>query len=161
MVTPSMTIIPRDLEALLKEHDVGPASYDDERVAALVLDYCGIEFEGDGAPDGGPTQYDEDCGNIARLCARLADTVQRMRQQMDTATTAPSVTLKAAVAEPYVCSECDEQACICWAYDQDRAAPDDVDPGERVQEASAIQAHRRRALAKVAAARALHMAVTL
>lgn len=158
MVTP-MRIVPLQLTALLAEHDVGAKSYDEERIITLALAHFGMEFQGDGAPDGGPTRYDHDTRTLATVLVQLANTVQAMRDATQTGQNVPAVTLCEAIEAPYVCDVCDQQACVCWAYDEEKETPVDVHPAYRVQEAAAIQAHRRRELAKAASARALHMAV--
>ena len=91
-----VTITAAQLVALVDEADVGPSCYGDTTLAWAVLDHFGVDVDGDGAPDGGPTRADREVAQLAYVVVRLADMVQ---QALEATEGAPSVTLEAALAE--------------------------------------------------------------
>ena len=49
--------------------------------------------------------------------ARVLTTGKIPRRTPEPLVDVPPITLRAALAEPYVCPTCDEQACVCRIYD--------------------------------------------
>lgn len=72
------------LRALLAAHDHGARCHDDQLAAACVLAHFDIDFEGDGAPDGGPSKHDDETRQLADMVVALMRTVQRMTDAMVT-----------------------------------------------------------------------------
>ena len=139
------------LIAIIDEHDVSTMYH--QCTAADVLDHLGIEY--DGAPES--ISATNDLVRLACVAVALMWTVRRIRAELVTdARDVPPVTLGEALAEnapvpvattadEYLCADCDEQACVCWAYDDERPAPVDVHPANRSRDASYIRAAKARA----------------
>ena len=105
--------------ALVAEAETAPYNDDRAQLVDAVLDAYdvayGIEDEGDGAPE--PTQTDRAVHQLARIVVGLAQQLHAARARA-ALVDVPPIALRAALAEPYVCPECDEQACVCAWYDE-------------------------------------------
>ena len=100
-----------------------------------VLQHFGIDGD-----DSTPSEV----WDMACAFAKALRTLRAMRETMVELRTVPPQSLRAALAEGHVCPECDEESCVCWAYDDSLPAPVDVHPANRAREASYIMAAKRR-----------------
>jgi hypothetical protein len=127
-----ITVRPAVLQAIVEAHDIGPSWHDEvdrarDVVQHIIDDRCldAVAWQDDETP----TDREVLTQRLAHLVVRLADTIAcagmgqpAVPSPDDTGETDDAHTLLLAtrVPRPHRCPRCDEEACVCDWYDEDR-----------------------------------------